>query len=263
MKRVLITGANGFIGSQALSLFSTHEYEIHAVTSRPVPQQQGHIHWHQCNLLDGQQTQKLLAALRPTHLLHFAWVVTPGSFWSAPENKDWIQASLDLLAAFTAHGGERAVFAGSCAEYEWQHGGYCSETQTPTSNPATLYGQCKSSLRVLCENHVKQSDCSFAWGRIFFTFGPSEPPNRLVSSVIRALLSNTPALCSPGTQIRDFLYVEDVASAFMHLLDSDVTGAMNVGSGASRYRKRNREYDWAKVKSQRSDTFGCAPFAGK
>jgi nucleoside-diphosphate-sugar epimerase len=49
--------------------------------------------------------------------------------------------------------------------------------------------------------------------------------------VILSLLKGEPARCSHGNQIRDFLYVQDVADAFVALLESEVTGAVNIGSG--------------------------------
>jgi nucleoside-diphosphate-sugar epimerase len=79
----------------------------------------------------------------------------------------------------------------------------------------------------------KQTGLSYAWGRIFFLYGPHEHPDRLVSSVIRSLLQGEPARCSHGNQIRDFLHVEDVAHAFVTLLDSDMEGAVNIGRGTS------------------------------
>ncbi len=63
-----------------------------------------------------------------------------------------------------------------------------------------------------------------AWGRVFFLYGPGEAPGRLVASVARALLAGERAATGDGTQIRDFLHVDDVAGAFAALLDSDVTG---------------------------------------
>ena len=58
--------------------------------------------------------------MAPTHLLHLAWYAEPGLFWRSPENLRWVEASLRLLRAFAEHGGQRAVMAGSCAEYAWQ-----------------------------------------------------------------------------------------------------------------------------------------------
>jgi nucleoside-diphosphate-sugar epimerase len=77
----------------------------------------------------------------------------------------------------------------------------------------------------------EQVGLSQAWGRIFFLYGPREHPNRLISSVIRALLLDQPARCTHGNQIRDYLYVEDVGDAFVTLLESGVEGPVNIASG--------------------------------
>ena len=163
------------------------------------------------------------------HLLHFAWFTTPGEYWAARENLDWVRASLDLLQAFEERGGKRVVMAGTCAEYDWRYG-YCSEQITPLA-PATLYGMCKHSLQIVLDSFARQTGLSAAWGRIFFLYGPHEHPSRLISSVIISLLKGQPARCSHGNQIRDFLYVEDVADAFAALLESNITGSVNVASG--------------------------------
>jgi nucleoside-diphosphate-sugar epimerase len=74
-------------------------------------------------------------------------------------------------------------------------------------------------------------ELSAAWPRVFFLYGPQEHPERLVSSVIRALLRGEPARCSHGRQIRDYLHVQDVADGLVAVLDSDTQGAINVSSG--------------------------------
>jgi nucleoside-diphosphate-sugar epimerase len=66
---------------------------------------------------------------------------------------------------------------------------------------------------------------------VFFLYGPGEHPDRLVSSVIRSVLKGEPARCSHGRQIRDYLHVQDVADGLVALLDSEVTGSVNVCSG--------------------------------
>jgi nucleoside-diphosphate-sugar epimerase len=75
-----------------------------------------------------------------------------------------------------------------------------------------------------------RNSLSTAWGRIFLQFGPYEYPDRLVPSVIRNLLLNQEAPCSHGKQIRSFLHAADVAAAFAAVLDSQVEGAVNIGS---------------------------------
>jgi len=121
------------------------------------------------------------------------------------------------------------VLAGTCFEYDWSHG-FCSERVTPLV-PSSLYGRCKNSLNQIFEGFCAQAGLSGAWGRIFFVFGPYEHPSRLVSSVVQSLLAKTPVPCTHGRQIRDFLYVEDVARAFVDLLCSEVEGSVNIASG--------------------------------
>jgi nucleoside-diphosphate-sugar epimerase len=229
MKRVLLTGATGFVGRQCVPLLVARGYEVHAVTSKDQAVQGEGVQWHRADLLDPVQVAALVADVRPSHLLHLAWYTVPGRYWASPKNIDWLQAGLVLLRAFAEHGGLRAVVAGTCAEYDWQYG-YCSEHLTPLA-PATLYGACKHALQTTLAAYARQAGFSSAWGRLFFLYGPHEASERLVAAVIRALLKGETARCSHGNQIRDFLYVEDAAGALIALLESRVEGPVNVASG--------------------------------
>jgi nucleoside-diphosphate-sugar epimerase len=235
VSRALVTGAGGFIGRHTLAPLHAAGFEVHAVTSRPTVTARllpagGDVRWHHVNLLDSERASALVREVRPTHLLHLAWYTQPGAFWTAAENLDWLAASLRLLRAFGESGGRRAVLAGTCAEYHWQRDTHCVEGQTPT-NPATLYGAAKHALHVTAEAWARQAGVAFAWGRIFHLYGPYEHPDRLVSSVARALLRGEQARCTHGRQVRDFLYAPDLAGAFVALLLGDVTGPVNMASG--------------------------------
>ena len=104
-----------------------------------------------------------------------------------------------------------------------------NENSTPLK-PGTPYGNCKLAL----QRKLAEMNLNWAWGRIFFLFGAHEHPGRLISSVINSLIESDSADCSHGGQIRDFMFVKDVADAFVDLLDSEVKGAVNIASGEAR-----------------------------
>jgi nucleoside-diphosphate-sugar epimerase len=228
--RVLITGASGFIGRHCLRGLAAAGYEVHATTWRDPAPQIPHATWHQVDLLRAREAAALIAQVQPSHLLHFAWYAVPGKYPGAPENLAWCSATIELVAAFARAGGRRAVFAGSCFEYDFSYG-YCDEALT-CARPNTFYGVCKNATREIVAGYSRQFGLSAAWGRIFHLFGPYESEGRLVPSVIRAMLREELARCSDGRQIRDFLHVEDVAEAFVAILSSDVQGSVNIGSGS-------------------------------
>ncbi len=231
MSRVLVTGATGFVGRGALAPLLAAGHEVHAVSSRPAPPwSPDGVLWHQADLLASGSAEAVLAAARPQRLLHFAWDAEPGQFWTSTDNLRWVEATLALLRAFADGGGERATLAGTCAEYAWSDVTVCEEGVTRLE-PATLYGAAKHALRIVAEAHAAQAGYALAWGRIFFVFGPREDPRRLGGSVAAALAAGQPALTSHGEQVRDFLYAPELAEAFVALLSSEVTGAVNVASG--------------------------------
>ena len=238
-RRVLVTGAGGFIGRWSVPALIARGYEVHAVLSRAserdIPAQLAGAEIHVADLLSLESVDALLAGVRPSHLLHFAWIATPGVYWTSPDNYRWLEAGRHLLTGFKGHGGMRAVMAGTCAEYDWSRVGVCDERTSPLAGDVggkvTPYAECKIALYRDLERFGRMEGLSTAWGRIFFQFGPGEAPSRLVSSVIVNLLSGREALCGHGRQVRSFLHVADVGSAFAALLDSEIQGAVNIGSG--------------------------------
>lgn len=229
-RRVLLTGGTGFIGQHVVAPLRARGYEVHVVTSSAGRVAPAGVRTHVADLLDPAATEALVDEIRATHLVHLAWYVSPGRFWTAAENGEWVEATLRLLRLFGAAGGERAVLAGSCAEYDWTVGGVCSEQSTPLV-PATLYGACKAALGSMAARLAGETGVSTAWGRIFFVYGPDEYPSRLLASVVRALLAGERAPTSHGGQIRDYLSTMDYGDAFAAVLDSDVRGAVNIASG--------------------------------
>ena len=231
MKSVVLTGASGYIGQFAIRCLLDKNYIVHAVTSKPFDfETTRNLYWYQANLLNAGETKNLIERIRPTHLLHFAWYVEHGNYWNALYNLDWLKVGLHLAECFAENGGERMVISGTCAEYDWTKPSPFVEYRTPF-NPQTLYGAAKSSLSLILERFAEVGGFSFASGKFFFSFGGNEEEIRLIPSVTRALIKNEAAEISHGNQIRDFMFVEDIAEAFVALLESDVRGAVNVASG--------------------------------
>jgi nucleoside-diphosphate-sugar epimerase len=228
VKRVLITGATGFIGNHCLPLLKQRGYEVYATSSKARQTVSEGVNWVKCNLLV-DNIKELLASIKPTHLLHFAWITEPGLYWKSKDNLLWLKAGIDLMEAFALHGGKRAVFSGTCAEYDWNASEF-EEQMTPCL-PHTLYGSSKLALQLVLDAFAKERGFSSAWGRIFYLYGAGEHSQRFVPSVINGLLQKKPVPCSHGNQLRDFLHVQDVADAFVTLLDSQLQGAVNIGSG--------------------------------
>jgi nucleoside-diphosphate-sugar epimerase len=229
MKRVLLTGAGGFIGTHCIRPLLDRGYEVHAVSRSARDGDPLGATWHAVDLLQPGASRGLVESVKPTHLLHLAWYVVPGKLIVAPENFDWVAASFEMVRRFAEAGGRRLAVCGSGYEYDWKYG-YCSEGQTPCV-PDTIYGACKHALHEMVRTYAAGQGLSMAWPRVFFLYGPHEHPQRLVSSVIRSLLVGEPARTSHGKQIRDYLHVQDVADGLVAVLDSEAAGPVNVSSG--------------------------------
>lgn len=228
-KRLLVTGATGFVGRQALQPLLERNYEVHVATRTAPAGLPENIVVHKTDLLDCTGHRPLMEQIRPSHLLHIAWYAEHGKYWESVENALWLKATLSLVEAFGRAGGTRVVGAGTCAEYDWRYG-LLVEGETP-EQPTSLYGSAKLAAGRHAAAIAKDYAAEFAWARIFFPYGPQEPENRLVPNVIRNLLQGAPARCTHGRQFRDFLHVADVGDALAAVLDSPVCGPINIGSG--------------------------------
>jgi nucleoside-diphosphate-sugar epimerase len=151
------------------------------------------------------------------------------AFWGSPLNLEWIAASLHLARSFAECGGQRLVGAGTCAEYAWN--GIPCDARTSDLAPPHLYGVAKDALRRTLASYAQETGMGFAWGRIFFVYGPGEPEAKLVTSSIAALERGEPLTSREPERRLDFVYVDDVARAFVLLTTGTYVGAANIASG--------------------------------
>ena len=227
--RILVTGGNGFIGRQCVPHLVKDDTEVH-VASRTGRSELARVTSHRLNLYDRAATQLLIDKLRPTHLVHLAWVTSPGIYWESSENDSWVEVSMDLARIFADRGGQRIVVAGTCAEYQVGGTESFDEVKTPIA-PRTRYGKSKAKLFDELSLFCDRSRISLGWARIFHLFGPFEDSLRLVPSIIVPLLKGQRAKAPVGGHWRDFSAVEDIGGAMAKLLLSDFVGPANVASG--------------------------------
>jgi nucleoside-diphosphate-sugar epimerase len=248
--RVLLTGAGGFIGANIASALLARGIEVHAVVrnarraarldaiARPFAGQdrsgerehgKGALVIHEADILDPAARARVIEASTPELCIHAAWYAVPGRYLAAAENLAHVAASLDLAMALVHAGCTRLVGLGTCFEYDTSTSENLTES-SPTT-PRFLYATCKLALYQMLQAYAPLANLSFAWCRIFYQYGPQEPAERLVPSVIDRLLGGVVAETTEGAQVRDFLHVADVGEAVATVALSNLEGAVNVGSG--------------------------------
>lgn len=214
---ILITGAHGFIGSHVARACVTN----HTVLAPPRSE---------LDLGERSQITSYLARHRPRFLIHLAWYAEHGKFWEASENYDWVDTSLFLAREFIGQGGEKILFMGSCAEYDWSAASPLHEDKSP-KKAHTLYGECKFLTGKLLESLCAHYDTRYVWARPFFPYGPGEPDTKLISSLIKVCKGYLPPFAVHHDVRRDFIYIEDLAKAVELLATSNAAGCFNIGSG--------------------------------
>jgi nucleoside-diphosphate-sugar epimerase len=229
-RRVLITGASGFIAAHAIAPLRARGFEVHAIGRRVVP---GVTH-HRCDLFDRPAMRATVAAVAPSHVLHAAWYVEHGAFWNAAENLDWVAASLDLARACVAAGARRFVGIGSCAEYDWSDGGPGARVEDDTCRPATPYGLAKLAIFQLLDDHLGRVGVSFAWARLFHLYAMDEDKRRFVGQLVTALAADQPFVVQAPRLVRDYSAIEAIGAKLAALVHSEARGAVNVASGRGR-----------------------------
>lgn len=159
--------------------------------------------------------------------LHCAWIAEPGIYWESPLNAAHADAAREIFLRLRES--NPAIYIsclGTCAEYAPKETAFI-ETDPVTDSSA--YTAEKIRLHEFLNTEFEQ----FSWVRLFYPYGPTEHPKRILSFAISSLLNHqTVELKTPFSE-KDYIYIDDVAATLEAIIDTRVIGAINVGSGTA------------------------------
>ena len=231
--KVLLTGITGFIGSHVARQLVETDCEVYGLVRERsshwrIEDIQSSLKLVQADLSDTETLKALIISLKPDVCLHLAWFAEPGVYVNSMQNLDMLTASLRLATLAAQSECKYFMGVGTCFEYDLSYG-YLTES-TPV-RPQSVYAGCKLAFKLVLDQIARTTGLETAWVRLFYQYGAYEDKRRVVPAVITSLLSNQKQRLTRGEQIRDYLHVEDVASAITAIFRKRVTGEVNIGSG--------------------------------
>lgn len=230
--RVLVTGASGFIGAHVVTALVERGHDVHAVV-RPghardrLATVQDRIHLVEADLADPVAAAAALDEATPEGLIHAAWYVEPGKYLhAADENAAALAMTEGLFARAGEAGCERIVNVGT--GFEPGAGGAAGGVEPPQ---LSVYRDAKAAVHDLVAG-LAADGVSATCAHVFYLYGPTEDPGRLVPILIRAVLAGEPIDVTDGLQRRDYLHVADIADALCALVERATGPSVDVCSGA-------------------------------
>lgn len=227
-ERALVTGGTGFIGRYVTA-------RLVAAGQRPTVTQFGltpkefgltsEVNLVDLDLRDHAETANLVSSLRPDLVIHLAGVTGQ----SDPEGKlcDDInyRATVHLLDRLSASGVRKIVMVGTAAEYG---AGPTPFREDQPDDPRSPY----AVSRTKANRYALSLDLNAVILRLFSVYGIGQPGNMFLPQLIAHAVQGTEFLMSAGTQLRDFVHVEDVAVGLLAAAQvPSASGLINIGSG--------------------------------
>lgn len=262
MRKIVLTGASGFIGSAVLTQL-IKDGNLAVVLARKESKQ------HRIKTLSGYQTiyyedlsrQALidtLAAHKPDAFIHLAWKGVGGKdrneAFQITENLPLTVNSVELAKAI---GCQHWIGIGSQAEYGNPN---CKVAETAPANPTTLYGKAKLASCWASLGLAESLEMKGSWIRIFSTYGVGDEPNWFIPYIISEIRKgNVPGL-TKCEQRWDYLYVDDAARAILCILYKELSGIYNIGSGRAITLKSVVELIKSSLESSVNVNYGAVPY---
>jgi UDP-glucose 4-epimerase len=262
IEHIAITGATGFIGAAVLRDLLSRKLRV-TVLLRPEsncdrwPNLKG-IQTLVYSKLNDTSVVRTLQASRPDAFVHCAWRGVAGGERNEPYhitlNLPMTVESVELAAAA---GCKHWVGLGSQAEYGNPNRKVAEDGPLA---PVTVYGKAKLAAGMAASALCQTTGLTFAWLRVFSTYGPDDAPHWLIPYVIRELLVGHSPNLTACEQRWDYLFVRDAAEVIGTVAATGITGIYNVGSGQAYLLKEIVELIRHQLASSLQASYGSLPY---
>lgn len=262
MENVIITGGNGFVGSNTVKYFLSQGVKVLSIDmAESAPFEADGFSYLSCDVFNAEELKNKLPAGIYDTFIHFAWAGSSG-----PARVDYnLQMNNALMTVECVKiareiGCTRFVCAGSIMEYEVEA---AIHAQGSRPGMGYIYGMGKHIAHCMCKSVAADIGIDLVWTMITNAYGAGELSPRFVNTTLRKIINNEPLQFTAATQNYDFVYVTDVAKAFyMIARDGKPFCEYMIGSGNARPLK---EFILEMQQTLAPDTtplFGDVPFTG-
>lgn len=237
-KKVLITGGAGFIGANFVYKFlelgdKVFVFERKEANLWRIEKVKRQINLYSPNLTNSAETEKIISAIKPDIVLHFA---TYGAYQALQQDINLtintnLISTINLVNACHKIGVKCFINTGTNSEYGLKTK---PMKETDILAPDNLYGITKSASTMYCQMMARKFNFPVVTIRPFAVYGCFEEKQRLIPSIIKSFLKNEKLNLSKPNSVRDFIFIKDLISGYLLTIKNinKIKGeVLNLGSG--------------------------------